>query len=96
MLRRLHREYPALSRNPSFGADVTLRMRVGTDGRPVPGTLAIVSETQPELASALRRIVPDMRFRPARVGGRAVAGWVTLPVSMLQHGEVGRAGGDEP
>ncbi|HEX9939903.1 MAG TPA: surface-adhesin E family protein [Longimicrobium sp.] len=89
--QRLHREYPALSRSPSFRADVTLRLRVGTDGRPVPGTLQIMSETQPELANAMRRIVPDMRFRPARVGGRAVAGWVMLPVRLLQHGEVGRA-----
>lgn len=81
---RLSREYPRLSR-PEFETDAVIRVRVGTDGRVMPGTLQMSEQTQPELANALRRVVGDMRFRPARVRGQPLAVWVSVPVTMF-HG----------
>lgn len=50
--------------------DVRLRFTVGTDGRPVISTVSVVSSTNEMLTDAVKRVIPSMRFEPAKTGGR--------------------------
>jgi tetratricopeptide (TPR) repeat protein len=48
---------------------VSVRFSVDTDGRPVLATVEVVNSPNPLLSSAVRRVIPSMRFEPARTGG---------------------------
>jgi TonB family protein len=49
--------------------DVRLRFTVDTDGRPVMSSVAVVSSTNQALTDAVKRVIPSMRFEPAKTGG---------------------------
>jgi periplasmic protein TonB len=80
--RQLSRNYPPLLRDAGVVGTVTIRMRVLENGQVDPASIAVENATHDAFADAARRVVERMRFRPAKVGGRAVKVWVTLPVTF--------------
>jgi TonB family protein len=49
--------------------EVRVRFTVDTDGRPVISTLSVQSSPNPLLTTAVRKVIPGIRFEPARSGG---------------------------
>jgi TonB family protein len=49
--------------------EVRVRFTVDTDGRPVISTLSVQASPNPLLTTAVRRVIPGIRFEPARSGG---------------------------
>ena len=43
--------------------------RVDTMGRPMMSTFAVAHSPNDLLTAAVRRLIPDLRFEPARTGG---------------------------
>jgi len=60
-------------RVPSQVADVEgevrVRFNVDADGRPVMSTFSVVNSPNPLLTVAVRKVIPDLRFEPARTAG---------------------------
>jgi TonB family protein len=68
--------------------DVRLRFTVDTEGRPVMSTVSVMSSTHPALTDAVKRVIPSMRFEPARSGGpdaKAVTEVVQLGFVFSSH-----------
>jgi len=80
--RQLSRNYPPLLRDAGVAGTVTLRMRVLENGTVDPESISIENATQDAFGDAAKRVVERMRFHPAKVGGKAVKVWVTLPVTF--------------
>jgi TonB family protein len=51
--------------------EVRVRFAVDTDGRPVMSTLSVQASPHPLLTTAVRKVIPGIRFEPARSGGSA-------------------------
>jgi TonB family protein len=49
--------------------EVRVRFSVDTDGRPVMSTLTVQSSPNPLLTTAVRKVIPGIRFEAARSGG---------------------------
>ncbi len=49
--------------------EVRVRFNVDTDGRPMMSTFSVVNSPNPLLTNAVRKVIPGMRFEPARTGG---------------------------
>ena len=49
--------------------EVRVRFSVDTEGRPVMSTLTVQSSPNPLLTTAVRKVIPGIRFEPARTGG---------------------------
>ena len=80
--RQISRNYPPLLRDAGVTGQVTLRMRVLEDGHVDPESISVENSSHDAFADAARKVVERMRFRPAKVGGRPVKVWVTLPVTF--------------
>lgn len=80
--RQMSRNYPPLLRDAGVTGTVTIRMRVNEDGRVDAESISVENSTHEAFGDAAKRVVERMRFRPAKVGGRAVKVWVTLPVTF--------------
>ena len=76
----IEREYPPVLRDMGTRGAVTLRMRLLEDGRVDRASVDVTESSGLQFDDAARRVVYLMRFRPARIRGRAVKVWVTLPV----------------
>jgi TonB family protein len=76
----LAREYPRELLRLGISGAATVRMRVLTDGRVDAGRVDVTSASEAAIAEAARRVALMMRFRPARVDGKAVPVWVQLPI----------------
>jgi TonB family protein len=59
-------KYPTKLLAQGQGGDVIVRFDVDTTGRPVMNSFAIVGTPNPLLTSAVREVIPGMRFEPAR------------------------------
>ncbi|HEX5832132.1 MAG TPA: energy transducer TonB [Gemmatimonadaceae bacterium] len=64
--------YPALLRTRGVEGEAVLRFVVDTTGRVEPGSAVVLSADDPAFGVAVVRVLPRLRFAPARVGGRAV------------------------
>lgn len=80
--RTLSRSYPPLLRDAGVGGQVQVKMRVNEDGRVDASSIEILDTSHEAFGEAARRVVERMRFRPAKVDGRAVKVWVILPVTF--------------
>lgn len=80
--RTLSRSYPPLLRDAGVGGQVQVKMRVNEDGRVDASSIEILDTSHEQFGDAARRVVERMRFRPAKVDGRAVKVWVILPVTF--------------
>ena len=49
--------------------EVRVRFNVDTEGRPVMSTLTVVASPNPLLTTAVRKVIPGIRFEPARTSG---------------------------
>jgi TonB family protein len=74
----INRNYPPQMRMAGVSGNVTARFRLNTDGR--PGMVRIERASRPEFVVAAVLVVEAMRFRPARVNGKPVSVWVTVPI----------------
>lgn len=72
--------YPLASRRLQEQGVTLLRVLVGADGRPQDIQIEQGSGFD-RLDRAARMAVRDWRFVPARVGEKAVSGWVTVPIN---------------
>jgi protein TonB len=66
-------EYPSTLRSAGIEGKVVAEFVVTELGRADERSLRIVSATNDGFSDAIRRALPRMRFRPARIGERAVA-----------------------
>lgn len=66
-------EYPSALRASGIEGTVGAEFVVTESGRADVSSLRIMSATNEAFAEAVRRALPRMRFRPARMGGRGVA-----------------------
>ena len=65
------------------GGRVILVLRVEADGTPNLQSMRVRSSTHAALTRTALQVAPLMRFAPARRGGRAVPGWVQVPLEFL-------------
>jgi TonB family protein len=80
--RRIARVYPAALREAGTAGTVMLRFVLDPRGRVVPGTVEVVSSTDPAFEQPARDITREMIFSPAKLNGHAVRVEVTLPLQF--------------
>ena len=78
--RLLDRNYPRSLAEAGVAGKVMLELIVDANGRVRPGSVRVVSASDPQFSDASVRIAERLRFSPARVGDRAVPVMVTLPI----------------
>jgi len=61
--------YPASLLGGGIGGEVRVRFDVDTTGRPVMNSFTVVSSPDAALTAAVRKVIPSMRFEPARTSG---------------------------
>lgn len=82
LVSAIERNYPPLLRDAGVSGTVTVRFRVNEDGTVDSGSITVENSTHDAFGDAAKRAVERARFRPAKVGGRAVKVWVVLPVNF--------------
>ena len=78
--RLFERFYPRVLADQGVAGRVMLELIVNADGHVRPGSVRVVSATNPQFSDATLRIVERFRFRPAHVGDQAVPVMVTIPI----------------
>jgi len=61
--------YPSQLAKSSVGGEVRVRFDVDTLGRPITGSFTVVATPHAAFAESVRRLLPAMRFEPARTPG---------------------------
>ena len=61
--------YPSQLAQSNVGGEVRVRFEVDTLGRPITGSFTVVASPHPAFAESVRRLLPTMRFEPARTPG---------------------------
>ena len=61
--------YPTGLATSGIGGEVRVRFDVDTLGRPIMNTFTVVKSPHPSLSTAVKNVVPTMRFEPARTQG---------------------------
>jgi TonB family protein len=61
--------YPARMLLAKVGGEVVVRFQIDTSGRPVMNTFSVLSTPDAGLTAAVRRVIPSLRFEPARSAG---------------------------
>jgi TonB family protein len=82
MAQAMKRYYPAPLRGAGASGLVTVRMRVGVDGRPTQ--IHILDSTDRGFDDATMQAVRRLRFHPARLNGVRVPVWVVFPIQWEQ------------
>lgn len=83
--------YPELLRQAGIRGHVVLEAVVDTSGRVEPGSLTVVSATNPGFVGPARQALAATLFRPGRVHGRAVRVRVRIPVDFTLRSGTGPA-----
>lgn len=78
--RLFTRFYPRMLADEGVAGRVILELIVEANGRVRPGSVRVISATNPQFSDATLRIVERFRFRPARVGDQAVPVMVIIPI----------------
>lgn len=73
--------YPALSRRLGEEGKVLLKVRVGSDGKPLAVDLEKSSDFE-RLDNAARQVVQNWRFVPAKRGDEAIEATVIVPIAF--------------
>jgi len=71
--------YPDAMRAAGIEGEVVTQFVVNADGSPDVGTLKVIKATDPQFADAVKATLPQMRFYPAEVNGRAVRQLTQMP-----------------
>ena len=74
--------YPDPLRASGVEGRVVVEFVVNENGRVQPGSLKVIQSDNALFTAAVRAQLPNMRFSPARVGGRAVKQYVQLPLTF--------------
>ncbi|HVG44018.1 MAG TPA: energy transducer TonB [Longimicrobium sp.] len=80
--RALSRFYPPGRLAYGETGNVTVRFRITEEGLVDVPSLEVVRTTHADFSQAALDVARLMVFRPARLGGRAVRVWVTMPVAF--------------
>jgi TonB family protein len=83
--------YPRRLRDTGIQGDVTLTFIIGVDGRVEMRSVRVLAAAHPDLAGPTFHALARMRFRPARVDGKAVRVRATLPVRWVLHDRLAQA-----
>jgi TonB family protein len=83
--RALQQQYPPMLREAGVRGQAQVRFRVTEEGTPTD--LRTIQASHPAFGEAAVQALAAARFRPARIGGSAVAYTVTLPVRFELSGE---------
>jgi TonB family protein len=81
----ISRRYPSALRDYGIMGSALVRLRVLADGTVDPYLIEVLSASHDSFGDAAAMTAETMRFRPAQVGGRNVAAWVTVPVTFRLH-----------
>lgn len=76
-------EYPVALRTSGIEGHVTAQFIVNEQGRFEESSLEILSATNTLFVESIRRALPRMRFKPAKIGDRAVAQLVRQEFSFV-------------
>lgn len=79
--RLLQRLYPPLLRDAGITGQVTIKFVVNAQGRVDPGSVSVVTASHEAFGEASTKVGEKLRFKPAKVGGRAVPVLVTMPIA---------------
>jgi protein TonB len=71
--------YPTDLREAGVEGEVLAQFVVDPDGRPELATFKVLKSTHDGFTSAVLRALPNMKFRAAEVGGRAVHQLIQMP-----------------
>lgn len=69
--------YPMEAKNAHVGGKVVAKVKVGTNGK--VETYEILESSSPVLADAVKAHIEDLKFRPAKNNGEAVAAYMQVP-----------------
>ena len=86
MQRVLQRLYPDLLREAGIAGQTQLQFVVDAEGRVEPGSVTVVSATHQGFEAASLRAAEKFRFRPAKIGGRAVRVVINMPITWRLDG----------
>jgi TonB family protein len=64
--------YPPQLAQSSVSGEVRVRFDVDSLGRPVVSSFTVVASPHPAFSDAVKRVLPEMRFEPARTPGPVV------------------------
>jgi TonB family protein len=79
-------EYPSALRSSGIEGHVTAQFIVNERGRFEESSLEILSATNTLFVESIRRALPHMRFKPAKIGDRSVPQLVRQEFSfVLDH-----------
>ncbi len=71
--------YPESLRSSGVEGEVVVQFVVNENGRYESGTMKVLHSSNPAFTAAVKEALPNMRFSPARVGGRKVQQLVQQP-----------------
>lgn len=74
--------FPEAAKASGTSGEVLAQFIVDTSGRAEVASYKVLKASDPQFAAAVREALPDMRFTPARVKGRAVRQLVQAPFSF--------------
>ena len=72
-------EYPDQLKDQGIEGSVVAQFVVNESGRAEPGTLKILSSSNPAFAAAVKEALPRMKFSAAQIGGKKVEQLVQMP-----------------
>lgn len=72
-------EYPSQLKDQGVEGSVVAQFVVNESGRAEPGTLKILSSSNPAFAAAVKEALPRMKFSAAQIGGKKVEQLVQMP-----------------
>lgn len=81
MQRVLQRLYPDALRNAGISGQTMLKFVIDTNGRVENGSVEVVNTSHDGFAGASVQAADKFRFRPAKIGGRAVRVSITMPIT---------------
>ncbi|HEU4452459.1 MAG TPA: TonB family protein, partial [Longimicrobium sp.] len=80
--RQIAAGFPPALRQSGTSAGVIVRFRSMEDGRVDPQSLSVELTADPAFDEAAFAVVRMMRFRPAKVNGRPVRTWISIPIQF--------------
>lgn len=86
MQRVLQRLYPDLLRDAGVSGETQLQFVVDTEGNVEPGSVTVLSSSHAAFEEASLKAAEKFRFRPAKIGGRAVRVVINMPITWKLDG----------
>ncbi len=80
MARQIEARFPRALRDGVISAAVVVRFRIMENGTVDPASPRVDVTTDPRFDEAAISVIRQARFRPAKVNGRPVKAWVTIPI----------------